>query len=312
MSIAARPAGLHLLYSPGFEWFADRGAPELPETEFNSRLVEAAWHVPLLRLRAAGLFETDPLSAPTSSSSEAQFLQQQADIIDARLGRWVSRLPPEWVPTHSPYQPRPDEVDDIVHAPVWGNFIATFDALLPAMVFTNYCMLRMYVASVRMQLSDWLAQFAGSPTVPLPPSLPSSPLETHTHTHDPRRLFRGLVDEICATVPFSMGQYPSDFPLPPPHPPATREPRARDFLGAYLAYLPLATAARQPAVPPAQRAWLREQLRAIEEVAGCGLGYQLFEQDGVERLDDGFGAYSGESVRLGFEGLRRGSSQVSD
>lgn len=278
MSVAFRPEGLHLLYSQGFDWFGDRHYSEPEETRLNSRLLEAGWHVPLLRHRSAELVK-HAYEGSEGQRSETQLLLRQAQVIEARLQQWKAQLPLEWMPLSLPYVSTQEDLVDAAYASAWPGPITTYESLLIATVFNNFHILRLLTTTACLRISEWLT---------ISPSFSSfdfalDPVGWQTRQQE-------IVDEICSATPYQTGEYPSDFltlqASQAPHP----EPKMRDYLGSYMVYYPLAVAIREVRMEPQQAAWLTEQLDRIEQVNGCGLSCNLFfgaDNPGSFSLDEG-------------------------
>lgn len=205
-----------------------------------SRLIKAAFNIPWLRAQAAlllgsGAGETRAAGATGAAGSgaaasattsgflgdgqcNAADLLASALAIDAGLGAWEAALDDVWLPLPRPRPQSPnsnshttstnksehessnDDADidiDIAHLanqPTWANTHDDYTSILTASVLNHYRVFRLLALGVARRCIERLSE-QGYATA-----------EGRAHEAMARRASRALVDAICGSVPWHLGE----------------------------------------------------------------------------------------------------------
>jgi hypothetical protein len=194
------------------------------------------------------------------NESEVSHLRLKANSIDAELVEWAGSLPKHWMYKQMAFVEE-DSGEELKTASSYPGRIDTYQDLSIAGIWNSYRVFRTSMLGVIVRCTAWLT--SPQPYQRAPEVLRASQLVSQ------------LVDEICASVPFHLGQSMSKSKNKSPDPtgnlPRETEgyhncgPRA---LGGFFLLWPLTTAATCDSTSLRQRDWILGRLSFISENMG--------------------------------------------
>lgn len=197
------------------------------------------------------------LSSQSSSATQtdASGLAEDARGIDRQLATWCDDL----------FSTRPYSIASDINVSTQHDFtlrhVHRYSDFYSARMWNLYRVARLIVQSVLNRAVSWTS---ASPRV-------SGGLDGTGTAENLDDISKSLVNEICATVPFLLGQDLSKMNLPTGHATGIHQPAphatstSTAHTGRFSLIWPLHVASSCPSVPETQRRWMRAQLQAMAE-----------------------------------------------
>ena len=253
---------------------ADRSAFARSESStFSTRLENIAFAISVLRGKL------DKACLVRSRPQPVRKIFQQGRILDQDLIAWRVSVPREWetfsvISSDEGIQPLED-------APTWTGYTASYPDPVIAKVMNHFRMHSIAIQTISMRCAKWIAQYGNAehlaPEVPMPEDVIADD-KSSTHLKAGNAI-RTLVDGICASVPFHLGQLAwkgqnesGDIATAASSesPPVMRGPK-RPAAG-FMLLQPLVVAYSAPGVPADQRRWILRKTMELAKHIGMDEG----------------------------------------
>lgn len=183
--------------------------------------------------------------------------------IDQKLIKWELDLPDNWYPKPVAYLSR----SDLAKFVAYGDHIDIYPDLWVA---NSYNTFRLLGILMQLLICESLRRYS----TPWPASVSHGPFSYVSTT-------QRLVDEVCASVPFFLGNKYAiskfqDVELPCPRDVSVsvgyRQTALR--LGGWFLFAPLSVCSHIPFVPDRQKAWIHSQTERLNKFHGMRSSYQ--------------------------------------
>lgn len=217
-----------------------------PELDFEApdycedRLSGISMLIPSIRERCKILI---PHRFVEASTTDVKSLMADAQDLIVRLDAWYLCVPESWNPVLENF--KWDETDDMESAKAWSGLVHAYPSLQIASLFNDYRTFKIYLQATIIRCLLWLV-----PSIDLWQESPAcGTLE---------RSFEHLVDGICASVPFLLGDSTIQ----------DSEQIHSNGAGGFLLLWPLFIAGSLESSSLSKRKWIRNRLRYIAATLG--------------------------------------------
>ncbi|KAH6971224.1 hypothetical protein BKA56DRAFT_636125 [Ilyonectria sp. MPI-CAGE-AT-0026] len=241
--------------------FTEPDATTFLHDSLEDQLISISAAMPKLQHIGIGLFT----QLRYTSKSDIEIFMSSARTLDCQLSDWATKAMDSW-----PYSTATN-VSRIARPEFSPYEIHRYPDFYIARVWNFYRVSRLIILSLLIRAASWWLRVS------------PEPLPDYFDVLKGEARSRSLVDEICASVPFLLGNDLSRMKLPgtrtwrqqeQEHPGSTRSTPAKKAgvkgIGSFSLIWPLHVACSASSVPEIQREWMRTQLRLIAERGESG------------------------------------------